>query len=393
LDILIPWSLNDYLDMNSVQQARLKAQLREHQAWHCRSQLPIYLEGLETLQREVDEDRIEIATLRAHQRKMHQAIEAIAVRISPSASELLGSLDERQVRRLQETLAEKQRQLQEKFVEPELPRQIRERAERMQERVAHWTGRRDAAQRQGILQWAHALGEQNRRWLDNRRHWQAALVEAVKRRHDADFPTRLAPLLQEPEAFWTEAYRRSVPQTEQATLELIRDLYAMASAAQRSHLSQRLQGLHDDLASLDCLDEARPSPSDRHQERPAPMRVHRIADCTGARHDPFFTDPRPSHETDHRSLPPLRLRDQRQRRGRQLRLHRDERRWRRGDARGRRAEQPVQQPAAAGRDARTGTPGRGGQGLPPGTLDHAGHRRRQRHSRNATELLSDLDAT
>ena len=257
LDILIPWSLNDYLDMNSAQQARLKAQLREHQAWHCRSQLPIYLEGLETLQREVDEGRIEIATLRAHQRKMRQAIEAIAVRISPSASELLGSLDERQVHRLQETLAEKQRQLQEKFVEPELPRQIRERAERMQERVEHWAGRLDAAQRQRILQWSHALGEQNRRWLDNRRHWQAALVEAVKRRHDADFPTRLAPLLQEPEAFWTDAYRRSVPQTEQATLELIRDLYAMASAAQRSRLSQRLQGLHDDLASLDCLDEAR----------------------------------------------------------------------------------------------------------------------------------------
>ncbi|KRW75139.1 hypothetical protein AO735_01595 [Pseudomonas sp. TTU2014-096BSC] len=258
LDILIPWSLNDYLDMNSAQQARLKAQLREHQAWHCRSQLPIYLEGLETLQREVDEGRIEIATLRAHQRKMRQAIEAIAVRITPSASELLGSLDERQVRRLQETLAEKQRQLQEKFVEPELPRQIRERAERMQERVEHWAGRLDAAQRQRILQWSHALDEQNRRWLDNRRHWQAALVEAVKQRHDADFPTRLAPLLQEPEAFWTDAYRRSVPRIEQATLELIRDLYAMASAAQRSRLSQRLQGLHDDLASLDCLDEARP---------------------------------------------------------------------------------------------------------------------------------------
>lgn len=258
LDILIPWSLNDYLDMNSAQQARLKAQLREHQAWHCRNQLPIYLEGLETLQREVAEDRIEIATLRAHRRKMRQAIEAIAVRITPSVSELLGSLDERQVRRLQETLAEKQRQLQEKFVEPELPRQIRERAERMQERVEHWAGRLDAAQRQRILQWSHSQGEQNRRWLENRRHWQAALVETVKQRHDSDFPARLAPLLQEPEAFWTEAYRRSVPRTEQATLELIRDLYAMASAAQRSRLSQRLQGLHDDLASLDCLDEARP---------------------------------------------------------------------------------------------------------------------------------------
>ena len=256
LDILIPWSLNDYLDMSSAQQSHLKAQLREHQAWHCRSQLPIYLEGLEKLQREADEGRIDVATLRAHQRKMHKAIDAIAVRITPSVSELLGSLDERQVHHLQETLEEKHRQLQEKFVAPELPRQIRERAERMQERVEHWAGRLDATQRQRILQWSHALGEQNRRWLENRRHWQSALVEAVERRHDADFPSRLAPLLQEPEAFWTDAYRRSYPQTELATLELISDLHGMANEAQRNRLSQRLQDLRSDLASLDCLDEA-----------------------------------------------------------------------------------------------------------------------------------------
>lgn len=256
LDILIPWSLNDYLDMNGAQQTRLKAQLREHQAWHCHSQLPIYLEGLEKLQREVDEGRIDVATLRAHQRKMHQAIDALAVRITPSVSELLGSLDERQVRRLQSTLEEKHRELHEEFVEPALPRQIRERAERMQKRVEQWAGRLDAAQRQRILQWSHALGEQNRRWLDNREHWQAALVEAVRRRHDDDFPSRLAQLLQEPEAFWTEAYRRSFPQTEQATLALISDLYATASEAQRSRLSQRLQDLRSDLGSLDCLGDA-----------------------------------------------------------------------------------------------------------------------------------------
>lgn len=255
LDLLIPWTLNEYLDMNSTQQSRLKAQLREHQAWHCRDQLPIYLEGLQRLQREVDEGRIDIATLRAHQRNMDRAIDAITVRITPSVTELLGDLDEAQVRRLQTTFDEKHQELYEKFVAPDLPQQIRERAGRMQERVEYWSGRLDAAQRQRTLQWSHALGEQNGRWLDNRKHWQATLVDIVQRRHDPDFPSRLEQLLQNPQASWTQAYRSSYPQAEQATLALISDLYALASDEQRNHLSQRLQTLRSDLGSITCLSD------------------------------------------------------------------------------------------------------------------------------------------
>lgn len=256
LDTLIPWTLNDYLDMNGSQQSRLKEQLREHQAWHCRTQLPIYLEGLERLQREAGAPRVEAHTLRAHYRNAQRAIDELAVRITPSAIELLGDLDEAQAHRLRSTLEEKYHESHEEFVEPALPRQIRDRAERMQERIEHWAGPLDAAQRQRVLRWAHALDEQNRRWLDNRRHWQGALLDVVEQRHRDDFPARLTQLFQQPEAFWTEAYRASVPRTEQATLELISDLHAMASEKQRNRLGQRLQDLRDDLTSLKCLTEA-----------------------------------------------------------------------------------------------------------------------------------------
>ena len=252
LDTLVPWALNEYLDMNGAQQTRLKQQLRELQAWHCSTQLPIYLEGLERLQREAREPRIEVRTLRTHYRNMEQAIGDLAEQVTPAAIELLGDLDARQVERLRDTLEEKRQELHEEFVEPDLPRQIRERAERMQKRIEHWAGPLDAAQRQRVLQWAHTLGAQNQRWLDNRRHWQAALLEVVEQRHDEDFPARLTQVLQHPDAFWTEPYRASLAHNEQATLALISDLHAMASEAQRSRLDGRLQDLRNDLDSLQC---------------------------------------------------------------------------------------------------------------------------------------------
>lgn len=46
LDVLVPWSLSDYLSMNRQQKGWLDERLKAHLAWHCRTQLPGYLTWL-----------------------------------------------------------------------------------------------------------------------------------------------------------------------------------------------------------------------------------------------------------------------------------------------------------------------------------------------------------
>lgn len=253
LDTLIPWSLNDYLAMTAEQQRGFKADLREHLRWHCKTQLPDYLNWLERLQQQAASGSMDEQSLRARYREAREAIDVIAVEVTPTTVELLRDLDDHQVRGLEAKFEEQRRERREKYLDPPLDRQIRDRAERMQERLEEWIGRLSAEQRQRVLAWSHALGDQNRRWTENRDHWEKILVEALAQRHSPQFPERMASLLQHREAHWTEAYRQTFERNEQAGIDLARDLYAMSSEAQRARLVSRLEGIRKDFDSLRCL--------------------------------------------------------------------------------------------------------------------------------------------
>lgn len=255
LDLLVAWSLNDYLDLNRNQQARLREQLRDHLAWHCRTQLPDDLDALQRVRQQIRQGELDERAIRSHYLDIRQAIKSVAVEITPTTVQLLRELDDRQVSQLAEALARDHQEHQETYLAAPLPQQVRERAERMGKRTERWTGKLNAAQQQRILAWAHALGGQNRLWLENRRHWQTALLEALTERHGPDFEQRIAYLLQERESMETDAYRAALAHNEDATIALISDLYALSDAKQRRHLDNRLQRLGRDLSSLDCLSE------------------------------------------------------------------------------------------------------------------------------------------
>lgn len=257
LHLLIPWSLNDYLDMNSEQQKAFRSQLREHLSWHCKTQLPSYLDKIEHLQQQVRQGDVDEAALRMHYRDAKDAIDAIVLEIKPTTTRLLRDLDDEQVRQLHASLVDERRKREDKYLKPPLEKQISERAERMQERVDQWLGSTSASQRQRIREWAHTLGPQNQLWLDNRAQWQRALVAALDKRDEQGFEEQVAKLLQDRESLWTAEYQAAFARAEQAGIDLAVDLFVSSDAKQRRHLDGQLEDLRKDLGSLDCLPKPR----------------------------------------------------------------------------------------------------------------------------------------
>ncbi|AHY43690.1 hypothetical protein CXK93_11020 [Stutzerimonas decontaminans] len=253
LDMLVPWSLNDYLDLDRSQQRELRERLRQHLAWHCSTQLPELLASLQQLERESASGQLKREDLAPHYHGVREAMHSIAVEVTPTATDLLRALSDAQVDELRRSLAENRREHREKYLEPPLEQQIRERAERMQERLQYWFGPLNAEQRQRVLLWAHTLGEQNSRWLDNRERWQQMLLAAVEERHSDDFDARIARLLQEREALMNESDRATLQRAERAGLDLVADLHTLADDGQRAHLTNRLAQLQTDFGSLKCL--------------------------------------------------------------------------------------------------------------------------------------------
>jgi hypothetical protein len=252
LDFIIPWSLNDYLDMNASQKDWLDERLKEHLSWHCTTQIPGYLDWLDRLQGMVENNQVNQEQLKARTAEARQAIATLSKEITPSAVELLRQLDDQQVGEMQAAFAKDLRKHEDEYVDQPLDKQISERAQRMEKRLTPWMGKLNAAQQARVMQWSTSLGEQNRLWIDNRAHWQSLLLAAVKQRKAGDFDQKIASLLQDRQTFWTPEYRATYDHTEQAAISLISDLMAQSTADQRQKLLAKITDVRKDFTDLSC---------------------------------------------------------------------------------------------------------------------------------------------
>ncbi|WP_125970510.1 DUF6279 family lipoprotein [Pseudomonas lactis] len=256
LDVIIPWTLNDYLDMNAGQKSWFNDTLKEHLAWHCTTQLPGYLDWLDRLQQMVDSNQVTDAALQTRTVEAKQAIAEIAREITPSAVQLLQGLDDQQVKDMSDALAKDLRKRQDEYLTPPLAQQIKDRAERMSKRLDAWIGPLSTGQQNRVTAWSIELGAQNQAWIGNRAHWQAQFIEALQQRHSADFPQKIQQLLVDRESLWTPQYRAAYAQTEAAARSLLVDVMAQSSAAQRLKLTQKIDKVRSDFQALKCLKSA-----------------------------------------------------------------------------------------------------------------------------------------
>lgn len=253
LDVIIPWTLSDYLDMNGEQKGWFNERLKEHLSWHCTTQLPGYLDWLDRLQAMVETNQVTDAALQTRTQEAKQAIAQTARAITPSAIELLQGLDDQQVAEMNDAFAKDQRKRQEEYLKPSLDQQIKERGERMNKRLNDWLGPLRATQQQRVMAWSNALGNQNQQWIANRAHWQQQFSAAVAQRHSTEFPQRIETLLVNRESLWTADYRVAYANTEAQARSLLVDLMAQSTPTQRQRLLKKIEGVRKDFTDLKCL--------------------------------------------------------------------------------------------------------------------------------------------
>lgn len=253
LDVIIPWTLSDYLDMNGEQKGWFNERLKEHLSWHCTTQLPGYLDWLDRLQGMVATNQVTDAALQTRTQEAKQAIDQTAREITPSAIELLQGLDDRQVAEMNEAFAKDLRKRQQEYLKPSLAQQIEERSQRMEKRLNDWLGPISPAQQQRVVSWSNALGDQNTQWIANRAHWQKQFSAAVAQRKGPEFPQRIETLLVNRESLWTQDYRKAYANTEAQARSLIVDLMAESTPPQRQRLQKKIEGVRKDFNELKCL--------------------------------------------------------------------------------------------------------------------------------------------
>lgn len=252
LDWLINWKVGDYVSLTGDQKRWLRARTQEQLAWHCSVELPRYLPLLDNLESSLRDEKLDPSILSQGLPRVETAVDRLLTEIAPTVSGLLRQLDARQVEELKANLQKKHAELVEKYVEPDLTTQHRERVDRAQERLEDWLGPLDKQQYARLSDWAAQLQGHSSIWLDNRLAWQNAFLTAVENRGKPEFDQQITELLIEREQFWIDRYGRIADINQEQGARLLADLMNLASDKQKQHLTKRFSTLRADMEALQC---------------------------------------------------------------------------------------------------------------------------------------------
>jgi hypothetical protein len=248
VDILVRWYLDDYVSLDSEQQARFDARLETLLAWHRREELPAYVVLLDDASIILNEG-VPLDDTRA----MADRIEEAALRFQDPFLELLLStgqdLTPQQTRQFVDTLISKQ----EEFEEDRLARSDTEYREDLESRfdkqLSRYLGSLTAEQTDRIAEGVAEMTRLDRFWLEDRRVWITDL-SAILLEDAPQWPDQVRALIAGRDDALLPAYREGIDHNGEVILQLSRDVLITRTDKQDRKLRGRLQSLRDDLAAL-----------------------------------------------------------------------------------------------------------------------------------------------
>ncbi|MGC8121691.1 DUF6279 family lipoprotein [Marinobacter sp. VGCF2001] len=248
----VVWWVEDYISLTDSQEIRLNQDLQALQQWHCSTELPHYRQWLAVLEQDLADGPPSKAQVLHHQETLMAFVPTLLRRATPVAVNLLSSLSDAQVQQLAQNMAENQRDLEQEMLEGTPTETARARSERTIERVERWLGDLNADQRSIVAAWSADRGRQTEIWLQGRKNWQAALLEALEKRNQPGFNDRVKALLVHSERARGPEYQAMLRDSQKAMSELMHNLIRAGDSRHQDHLLARASELNGDFAALTC---------------------------------------------------------------------------------------------------------------------------------------------
>ena len=255
LDWLIPWYVDDYVDLDAHQDSELAERLKYQLDWHCRTQMTRYAAFLRQLRRDlsVPGQPVRAEQWSAYFDQLRHYWIALIHQIGPDAVAILATATDAQIDELFTNLEKTNIELERKYVEPTFEDRRRNRGQRIMKRIEYWTGPLNENQLRMLTEWSHGLDEIADEWLAHRRHFQRELRHLLEKRRQADdFQARFLDLLAHPEALRDPGYQAKIDANLDRTFRFLEQLSMALTPAQRRHTLKRLEQLAQEMDRLAC---------------------------------------------------------------------------------------------------------------------------------------------
>lgn len=248
----IVWWVEDYVTLTSDQEDTLNRDLNALREWHCAAELPRYSAWLDELEADIADGTPDVETIHYHQQQLMAFVPTLLEEAVPVAVNLLKTLSDEQVAELARNMAQGQQELEQDMLAGTPEATARARAERTAERVERWLGSLNDKQLTRVQQWSADRGRQTEVWLESRENWQQAFLAALDRRNDPAFPNLIEELIVNPERARGPEYQAMMKESQNAMADLMHDLLQAGDQQHTQHLQAKASDLNGDFTVLTC---------------------------------------------------------------------------------------------------------------------------------------------
>ena len=247
LDIVLPWYLDDYVELDSEQDSQLDALLEPFLAWHRQQELPLYIDLLDQIDSSLDQ-QLSAADIAA----IYDQIQAGWLRLEARSLEWLlelgADLSDRQVASFMDHLREQQRDFEKEYLSRS-GRKYREDAyDRLVDSMQDYLGRLDQSQRDRLREAAANLQRADSIWLQERAAWLDNLEQMLQR--EPGWQQQIRDAVANRDETTSLVYRETFRQNMDVTFSAIADLLNSRSPKQDKRLRNELNDWREDLQTL-----------------------------------------------------------------------------------------------------------------------------------------------
>jgi hypothetical protein len=178
LDKLIPSYVEGLVTLDDVLQQEVELRSQALVSWHRSTQLIQYADWLRALQRDVN-PQLEVTRLQQHVESLKEFWQSLSARIHEEMGELLPLLDTEQRRELFDSIADKNEDFEEDYVDIDEAERIENYREDVLETYENWLGELTSTQADLIETSATELRSSARERLERRRRWQDGIREIL----------------------------------------------------------------------------------------------------------------------------------------------------------------------------------------------------------------------
>ncbi|MEM6579996.1 MAG: DUF6279 family lipoprotein [Pseudomonadota bacterium] len=247
LDTIVPWYVDDYVDLDREQREQLDAELEIFLAWHRQQELPRYVQLLDqvdsTLGAPVTTQ--EIADLYAE-------MEVAFVRLEEESLVWLLDLGESLTDQQVEELLVYMQERQEEFKDEYLSRSDEEYREKiydnLKDNFSDYMGRLDKQQRERLQLASQEMERTDALWLQERELWQERIAEFLER--EPGWQQRVRDAVAQRGETVSEEYREAYLHNLDVIFVAVADVLNSRTEKQDGRLRREMAGLRDDLETL-----------------------------------------------------------------------------------------------------------------------------------------------